>query len=88
MHRRLTDEERGALKRHTQTGSRLHVITSNLRTKNQALKKRNILNEKAKLQRQAAGLYTQTQRFIQVLQELGEFYRLCRNADDRIIGVF
>ena len=88
MHRRLTDEERGALERHTQAGSRLHVITSDLRAKNQALKKRDILNERAKLQRQAAGPYTQTQRFIQVLQESGEFYRLCRDADDRIIGVF
>ena len=88
MHRHLTDEKRGALERHTQAGSRLHVITSDLRAKNQALKKRDILNERAKLQRQAAGPYTQTQRFIQVLQESGEFYRLCRDADDRIIGVF
>ena len=36
MHRRLTDEERGALERHTQAGSCLYVITSDLRAKNQA----------------------------------------------------
>ena len=88
MHRRLTNEERGALERHTQAGSRLNVIASDLGTKNQALKKKDILNERAKLQRQAAGPYTQTQRFVQALQESREFYRLCRGADERIIGVF
>ena len=87
MHRRLTDEERGVLERHTQAGSRLNFIASDLRTKNQALKK-DLLNERAKLQRHAAGPYTQTQRFVQALQESGEFYRLCRGADERIIGVF
>ena len=88
MHRRLTNEERGALKRHTQTGSRLNIITSNLRANNQALKKKDILNERAKLQREAAGPYTQTQRFVQALQESGEFHRLYRGANERIIGVF
>ena len=88
MHRRLTDEERGALERHTQAGSRLNVIASDLRANNQALKKKDIPNERAKLQLQAAGPYTQTQRFVQALQESGEFHRFCRGADDRIIGVF
>ena len=88
MHRRLTDEERGALERHTQAGSRLNFIASDLRANNQALKKKDILNERAKLQREAAGPYTQTQRFVQALQESGEFHRLCRGADERIIGVF
>ena len=88
MHRRLTDEERGNLERHTQAGSRLNVIASDLRTRNQALKKKDLLNERAKLQRQAAGPYTQTQRFVQALQESGEFHRFCRGADERIIGVF
>ena len=59
MHRYLIDEKRGALERHTQAGSRLYVIISDLRAKNQALKKRDILNERAKLQRQVAGPYTQ-----------------------------
>ena len=58
MHRRLTDEERGALERHTQAGSRLNIITLDLRANNQALKKKDILNERAKLQREAAGPYT------------------------------
>ena len=49
MHRRLIDTERGVLKRHTQAGSRLYVIISNLRAKNQALKKRDVLNKRAKL---------------------------------------
>ena len=88
MHRCLTDEEHAALERHTQAGSRLNVTTSDLRSKNQALKKRDILNARARLQREAAGPYTQTQRFIQVLQTSGEFHRVCRGADERIIGVF
>ena len=40
MHRRLTDKERGALERHTQTGSRLNIIALDLRANNQALKKK------------------------------------------------
>ena len=88
MHHRMTDEERDALNRHTQAGSRLHVIASDLRANHSTLKNRDILNERAKLQRQAAGPYTQTQRFIHALQESGEFHRICRGLDDRIIGVF
>ena len=75
MHRRFTSEERGFLERHTQSSSRLNVIAADLRSKNQALKKKDILNERAKLQRQASGPYTQRQRFIQALQESKEFHR-------------
>ena len=45
MHRRFTREERGSLERHTQAGSRINVIASDLRSKNQALKNKDILNE-------------------------------------------
>ena len=49
MHCRLTNEKRGALKRYTQTGSYLNIITLNLRANNQVLKKKDIFNERAKL---------------------------------------
>ena len=80
MHRRFTSEERGSLEGYTQAGSRLKFSASDLRSKNQALKKKDILNERAKLQRQASGPYTQTQRFIQALEESEEFHRELGNC--------
>ena len=86
MHRRMSEEEQDTLKRQTQAGSRLHVIASDLRETHPELKKKDLLNARAKLQRQAAGPYTQTQRFIQALQESGEFHRICRDVDGHIVG--
>ena len=74
MHRRMTDEDRNAIRRHTKAGSHLNVVVTDLREQHPEVKKRDILNERAKLERAAAGPYTQTQRFIQALQESGEFF--------------
>ena len=65
----MTDEDRNAIRRHTKAGSRLNVVVTDLREQHPEVKKRDILNERAKLERAAAGPYTQTQCFIQALQE-------------------
>ena len=49
MHCRLINEEHGALKRYTQAGFCFNVIILDLRANNQALKKKDIFNERAKL---------------------------------------
>ena len=74
MHRRMTEQEQDTIKRHTQAGSQLHTIASELQETHQELKKKDLVNESAKLERQAAGPYTQTQRFTQAFQESGEFF--------------
>ena len=60
IHRRIIDEDRNAIRRYKKAGSCLNVIVTNLREQYPEVKKRNILNEKAKLERAVTGPYTQT----------------------------
>ena len=88
MHRRLAEEERQAIQQHTKAGSRLHVMAAHIRQQHPEVKKKDIVNERAKIERIAAGPYTQTQRFLQALEKAETFHRVCRRPDNRIIGVF
>ena len=88
MHRRLAEDERQAIQHHAKAGSRLHVAASQIRQAHPEVKKKDIVNARARMERAAAGPYTQTQRFIQALQQSQTFHRICRGHDDRIIGVF
>ena len=88
MHRRRTREDHNVIQCHTQAGSRLHTIAIDLREDRPEIKRKDIINDRAKLRREAAGPYTQTQLFLKALQDSGEFFRICRGPDNRIIGVF
>ena len=88
MHRRRTTKDLDSIQRHTKAGSRLHTVAIDLRQDHPEIKRKDIINDRAKMRREAAGPYTQTQLFIKTLQDSGEFFRICRGPDNRIIGVF
>ena len=88
MHRRRTTKDLDSIQRHTKAGARLHTVAIDLRQDHPEIKRKDIINDRAKMRREAAGPYTQTQLFIKTLQDSGEFFRICRGPDNRIIGVF
>ena len=69
----MTEEEQGALKRHTQAGSRLHVIPADLRKSHQELKKKDPIKARTKLQRQEAGPHTQTHALLKLQKSRENF---------------